>query len=131
MAEQPTGGDGGEGPRDPDDAAITEQDMATVRTVLRKTAWLVLAIMSVGVLVFWIGWVRAPSPTQVCKHKIDLVHETTGADQGDGADALVGQLEATCVIAAERKIRLRGKLVWAKYAKCVTSATSLSDAERC
>jgi hypothetical protein len=105
--------------------------MASMRAVLRKVALILLGVTTVAVIVFWLGWVRAPSPTQVCQHKIQLVHETVGEDQADAADALVGQLEATCVTAAERKIRLRGKLVWARYAKCVTEATTLSDAERC
>lgn len=105
--------------------------MATARTVIRKLSLILLGAATVAVIVFWLGWVRAPSPEQVCKHKIQLVGETASEDQTDGADALVGQLELNCVIAAERKIRLRGKLVWAKFAKCVTQATTLSDAERC
>ena len=44
---------------------------------------------------------------------------------------MIGQLELKCVSAAERKIQLRGKLVYAKYAKCVMAAGSLMDAERC
>ncbi|KIG13596.1 hypothetical protein DB30_07927 [Enhygromyxa salina] len=111
--------------------AITEQEMATMRRVVRKVSLILLGACGVGVLVFWLGWVRAPSPEQVCKHKIQLVHETVGEDQTDGAEALVGQLEANCVIAAKRKIQLRGKIVWAKYAKCVTSAPTLTEAERC
>jgi hypothetical protein len=105
--------------------------MATARAVLRKVSLIMLGVTIVAVLVFWLGWVRAPSPAQVCKHKISLVEATVGEDQTDGAQALVGQLEAKCIIAAERKIRLRGKLVWAEYAKCVTRATTLSDAEGC
>jgi hypothetical protein len=110
---------------------ITDQEMATARAVLRKGSRIGLALVVVAVIVFWLGWVRAPSPAQVCKHKIALVEATVGEDQTDGAQALVGQLEAKCIIAAERKIRLRGKLVWAEYAKCVTRATTLSDAEGC
>lgn len=110
---------------------ISEQEMATARAVLRKVSLIMLGVSVVAVFVFWLGWVRAPSPVQVCKHKIQLVQATVGEDQTDGADALVEQLEAKCVIAAERKIRLRGKLVWAQYAKCVTRASTLSDAENC
>ncbi|PRP98814.1 hypothetical protein ENSA7_64460 [Enhygromyxa salina] len=102
-----------------------------MRTVIRKVSVILLGLMIVGVFVFWFGWVHAPTPEQVCQHKIQLVHETVGEDQTDGAEALVGQLEANCVIAANRKIQLRGKLVWAEYAKCVTAATTLADAERC
>jgi hypothetical protein len=108
-----------------------EDVMAGTRAVLRKVSLAVLVISVVAVLVFWLGWVRAPSPEQICKHKIELVIATVGEDQAEGADALIGQLQAKCVAAAERKILLRGKLVYAEYAKCVMAAGSLMDAERC
>jgi hypothetical protein len=105
--------------------------MAGTRAVLRKVGLGVLVLSVVAVLVFWLGWVRAPSPEQICKHKIELVIDQVGEDQTEGADALVGQLEAKCVESAERKIKLRGKIVYADYAKCVMASTSLMDAERC
>lgn len=108
-----------------------EDVMAGIRVVLRKVVLGVLVLCVVAVIVFWLGWVRAPSPEQICKHKIELVIETVGEDQTEGAEALIGQLEAKCVAAAERKILLRGKLVYAEYAKCVMAAGSLMDAERC
>jgi hypothetical protein len=111
--------------------ADSEDVMAGTRAVLRKVAVAVLVLSVVAVLVFWLGWVRAPSPEQICKHKIQLVIETVGEDQTEGAEALIGQLEGKCVEAAERKILLRGKIVYADYAKCVMAATSLMDAERC
>jgi hypothetical protein len=108
-----------------------EDVMAGIRGVLRKVAIGVLVLSLVSVLVFWLGWVRAPSPEQICKHKIELVISTVGEEQTEGADALIGQLEGKCVTAAERKILLRGKIVYAEYAKCVMAAQSLMDAERC
>jgi hypothetical protein len=109
-----------------------DQDMmAGTRTVLRRVSLAVLVIAILSVFVFWLGWVRAPSPEQICRHKIELVIATVGQDQTEGAEALIGQLEAKCVEAAKRKIQLRGKLVYADYAKCVIAAQSLMDAERC
>lgn len=105
--------------------------MAPTRTLAWTLALISVAVSALAVLVFWLGWVRAPSPEQVCKHKVSLVIATVGEDQTEGADALIGQLEVKCVSAAERKIKLRGKLVWAEYAKCVTAAETLMDAERC
>ena len=105
--------------------------MAATRRVMRVAASITTGVIVVGVFVFWLGWVRAPSPEQVCKHKIELVIATAGQDQSEGAGALIGQLEAKCITAVERKIRLRGKIVYAEYAKCVVAATTLSDAERC
>lgn len=81
--------------------------------------------------VFWLGWVRAPSPEVVCAHKIQLIVETATPEQREGAEALVNRLEGRCVTAIQRKIQLRGKLIYAEYAKCVMAAQSLMDAERC
>ena len=61
----------------------------------------------------------------------DLELIDAGQAQAEGAGALVGQLEAKCITKLERKIQMRGKIVYAEYAKCVTAATTLSDAERC
>lgn len=111
--------------------ADTGADIETIRGIMVKTAAVCVVIGIAATFVFWVGWVRAPSPHEVCAHKIALIHETAGQQQAEAAGALVGQLEATCVSNIDRKIQLRGKLVYAEYAKCVTSATSLSDAERC
>lgn len=106
-------------------------ELAATTKLLSKIGWGVLALMIVAVVVFWLGWVRAPDPATICAHKVDLVFNTVGADQREGAEALVGQLEITCVEAAKRKIQMRGKLVYADYAKCVMAASALSQAERC
>lgn len=96
-----------------------------------KIAGLTTSIIVLAVFVFWFGWVRAPSPEEVCAHKMELVLATATPDQREGADALIARLELNCVQAARRKIQLRGKLVWADYAKCVTAAETLMEAERC
>ena len=106
-------------------------DMDRIRAFMGKVAFATVIVVAIVVVVFWIGWVRAPAPTEVCKHKIELVTATAGAQQDEGAGALIGQLEATCMTKLERKIKLRGKLVYAEYAKCVVAAETLSDAERC
>lgn len=96
-----------------------------------KITGLVLTGIALAIFVFWLIFVRAPSPQEVCKHKIALVLAEVPPDQREGADALIMQLELRCVEAAEKKIQFRGKLVYADYAKCVTRATTLGDAERC
>lgn len=106
-------------------------DMDWVRALMGKAAFASVILVVIAVVVFWFGWVRAPGPTEVCKHKIELVTQTAGAEQDEGAGALIGQLEAKCVTKLERKIKMRGKLVYAEYAKCVMAAETLADAERC
>jgi hypothetical protein len=96
-----------------------------------KIAGLTTGVIALAVFVFWFGWVRAPSPEEVCAHKMELVLATAAPDQREGADALIARLELNCVQAARRKIKLRGKLIWAEYAKCVVAAETLMEAERC
>ena len=92
--------------------------------------WLSL-IFSVFVLTLcalWFAFVRAPSPAVVCEHKIQLVmSEAKGANAGP----LLDSLSATCIAGAERRIKMRGKIKYANYARCVVGASSLEQAERC
>jgi len=107
------------------------QELEQTKKLVAKIAWSVFAILVLATVVFWFGWVRAPSPEQVCRHKVELVFATVGEDQREGAEALVSQLEVQCVDAARTKIRMRGKLVYAEFAKCVMAAGSLDEAELC
>lgn len=107
------------------------EELAATTRIVAKIGLGLFALMLVGIFVFWLGWVRAPSPHEICQHKVDLVFSTVGEEQREGAEALAGQLEVKCVEAAQTKIRMRGKLVYAKFAKCVMAAKTLDEAERC
>lgn len=96
-----------------------------------KATGIVLSGFAVLIFIFWLIFVRAPSPAEVCKHKIQLVLNEVPQEQREGADALIAQLEIRCVEAAKKKIQYRGKLVYAEYARCVAKAETLGDAERC
>jgi hypothetical protein len=109
--------------------AAAELDAA--KAIARKVAAALSVAIVLAIFVFWLGWVRAPSPQAICEHKVELVLATVGPEQRDGADALIDQLELKCVEAAERKIQMRGKIVYADYAKCVIAATTLAEAENC
>lgn len=106
-------------------------EVVVITKRVTKIAWAIFAVLLVVTAVFWFVRVRAPDPATICNHKVELVFETVGSEQREGAEALVDKLEVSCVEAAERKIQLRGKLVYADYAKCVMAANSLADAERC
>ncbi len=107
------------------------EELAATKKIMVKVALGLVGLVVVAIVVFWFGWVRAPSPQVICQHKVELVFATVGEDQREGAEALVGQLEVQCVEAAKKKIQMRGKLVYAEYAKCVMAATTLDEAERC
>jgi hypothetical protein len=107
------------------------EELERTKKVVVKIAWGVFAILALATVVFWFGWVRAPAPEAICRHKVELVVGTVGAEQAEGADALVSQLELRCVEGATTKIRMQGKLVYARYAKCVMAASTLDQAEQC
>ena len=86
-------------------------------------------VLSLCVLTFWWTYVRAPSPDEVCRHKIELVMQEAKA--GIDASALVDSLQKSCVKAAKQKIQLRGKIKYANYARCVAEAATLTQAETC
>jgi hypothetical protein len=96
-----------------------------------KIVGLVLSGLAIAIFGFWLIFVRAPSPQEICKHKIGLVLNEVPQEQREGADALIAQLELRCVEAAEKKVQFRGKLVYAEYARCVAKATTLGESERC
>jgi hypothetical protein len=119
---------------EPDLDALQRQsaeELAKTKWIVAKVAWGLLGLLVVAIFVFWLGWVRAPSPHEICQHKVDLVFATVGEEQREGAEALAAQLEVKCVARAQEEIRLRGKLKYAEYAKCMMAATTLDDADRC
>lgn len=87
------------------------------------------------VLLFALWWtfVRAPPPAEVCRHIIDVTMREAGASELAPAsqDALMRSLEERCVTHKLDKIQLRGRVVYAKYAKCVLDSDNLADIERC
>jgi hypothetical protein len=87
--------------------------------------------LTIAILGFWLVFVRAPSPTETCEHKIALTYQEAGETQPAAADALIERLRIRCVADEERRIQLRGKLEYAKRARCIAAAQQLGDAERC
>lgn len=81
----------------------------------------------------WFAYVRAPGPHDVCRHIIEVTMRES-ANQGiggDGQDAVVAQLEERCLQQKLDKIQLRGRVVWAKYARCVVASNDLDTIWRC
>lgn len=90
-----------------------------------------LGAIAGSILAFWVIYVRAPGPEQVCAHLIALTRQDAGDAAPRAVDALVGRLEQRCVEDKARIMKMRDKIEYAKYARCVVAATTLETAERC
>jgi len=96
--------------------------------------------LSVGMLLavallfgLWWLFVRATPPDEVCRHIVDVTMREAGEGSlaPDSQEALVRSLEERCVQHKLDKIQLRGRIEYARYAKCVMGSDRLMDIERC
>lgn len=96
-----------------------------------KIAGIVLLLL-VGLLTgLWFAYVRAPAPHEVCQRKADLVLADTRGEHAEAASSLVDHFRLTCTRQAETLLQFRGKLAYARFARCVMAAPTFDDAERC
>ena len=97
---------------------------------MRLAAVIVLVLAAiVGAL--WFQFVVAPPAHEVCQHKSDvLVAEASGAHDEAVAN-LLDQYRLSCRKQADKTLQLRGKIAYARWAKCVMGSKTLSEAERC
>lgn len=90
--------------------------------------------MAIGFIVLliglWLTFVRAPSPQEICDHKIQLALQELDS-QGPAAQALLERLSSQCVAEKQRILQLRGKIFYARHAKCVMKAKSFTASDRC
>jgi hypothetical protein len=96
-----------------------------------KIAGVVLLLIALTLAGLWMAYVRAPAPEAVCEHKIAITLAEAGDQHGPAVDNLLDQLKLQCVKEKHKLLQLRGKIVYARQAKCIMAATTLSDAERC
>lgn len=92
----------------------------------------VLALTAALFLGWW-SFVRAPSPFEVCDHVLDVTTaEAKAAGMTVEAEAtLVESLQVSCIQHKLDKIQLRGRIKYARYAKCVLAGTSVAAIEGC
>jgi hypothetical protein len=84
------------------------------------------SLLGLGVLSVvgaWFFMLRAPSPEDQCNHLIGLMKKESGMELGD-------KFRAECVRKAE-KGEMEGLIPYATRAKCVMSAESLDQADKC
>jgi len=96
-----------------------------------KIAGLVVSLLVVILGTLWMLYVRAPDPEVVCAHKIAITLAEVGNEHSDAAATLLDQLRLQCVKEKHKLLELRGKIVYARQAKCIMAATTLGAAETC
>ena len=79
----------------------------------------------------WFAYVEAPDPEAVCDRIVEMTYAEGATHDPKSVDALVSRLRDGCVRSKSQIIQYRGKIEWARYAKCVMSAENLNDAEGC
>ena len=89
-----------------------------------------LAIV-VTLTVLWFAYVDAPDPEAVCDRIVEMTYEEGATHDPKSVDALVSRVRDGCVRSKSKIIQYRGKIEWARYAKCVMSAENLNAAEGC
>ena len=94
-----------------------------------------VSVLSVTVLLFalWWGFLRAPSPTELCDHILDVTLREA-SDQSMSVESQARLVETTreqCIEHKNDKLQLRGRIKYAEYAKCVMAADDLIAIGRC
>ena len=82
----------------------------------------VIATIVVGILIFYVGWLRAPSAEQVCDNLAEVTRKETGATLG-------GKAREQCIRDAQPPEF--GRIPWVKRMKCLRDAGSLKELEAC
>ena len=81
----------------------------------------------------WWAFVRAPGPQEVCTHIIEVTARESGQTELslESQTAVIDQMRERCVQHKIDKIQLRGRVAWARYARCAMAADSLDGVLRC
>ena len=96
-----------------------------------KIAGLVLLLIALVLGGLWMAYVSAPEPEVVCEHKIAITLAEVSDQHGQAVDNLIDQLKLQCTKEKRKLLQLRGKVAYARQARCILAATTLSAAERC
>ena len=93
----------------------------------------IMAGIAAGLALLWILYVRAPPPELVCQHILDvtLAEASDRAMSPEAQGALLDRMRQQCIQHKRDKIKLRGKIQYASYAKCVMEADTLAAIESC
>ena len=96
-----------------------------------KIAGLVVLVLVLALTGLWFIYVQAPPPEEVCEHKQAIILAEAGGQRGPAVADLLDQLKLKCVKDKRTLLQLRGKVAYARQARCIMAATTLSESERC
>ena len=96
-----------------------------------KIAGLVVLALILALTGLWFIYVQAPPPELVCEHKQAIILAEAGGQRGPAVENLLDQLKVKCVKDKRTLLQLRGKVAYARQARCIMAATTLSESERC
>lgn len=82
------------------------------------------AVVAIAVVVFYIGWLRAPEATEVCGNIAKVLKSETGIDLPEKA-------KTDCIAQASTKPMMRGQVPWVQELKCMRDAKSQSELDGC
>jgi hypothetical protein len=82
----------------------------------------IVATIIVAVIIFYLGWMRAPSAEEVCDNVAAITKKETGADLGAKA-------REECIRRTHPPNA--GLIPWVKRMKCTRDASSLHELEAC
>ncbi len=90
-------------------------------------------LFTATLFVLWWIFVRAPGPQDVCEHivQVTLAEAKDAQMNAESEAALMTGLQERCIEHKLDKIQLRGRVKYAKYAKCVLAADTLQAIESC
>jgi hypothetical protein len=96
-----------------------------------KIAGIVTTVIALILVGLWLAFVRAPSPDAVCAHKLALAQAETDGQHPAATENLLDSIQAHCTKERQKLLQLRGKIAYAKQAKCILAATTFAEADRC
>ena len=82
----------------------------------------IVAMIGLSVVVFYVGWLRAPAPEEVCDNVMSVTKKETGLDLGTKG-------RADCIRHAQPPEF--GRVPWVRQMKCLRDASSLNELQAC
>ncbi len=87
-----------------------------------KALKIILAVLVVAILVFWLGWLRAPSAESVCDNLMSIAQEELGSELYESPEE--------CADDYQRGLT-QSIFSYVEEMKCYKNAETLADVEVC